>query len=173
MSVTRPQTRHFECDGPGCSEEFDTASAVAGSYCSPACRDRDTGQSLLAHIGQDHRFCASCYRPRKVVYRPDDADAPELRKKALLVRESFVGFETVTEFADRGPYGIECQCGTVDHDHSEPVVRDGEPYEWWLARAVGQLRAEGQVEYEFDVATFADAYWNGADIELAVGRALS
>lgn len=149
-----------------------TESAVGGSYCSTECRDRATGDRVLGHLRQDHRFCGSCYRPRKTVYRPADSEVEKLRSKALIIRESFVGFEELTEFVSEGPYGIECNCGTIAHRDSEPLFRDGEPYEWWLARAVEQLREEGVWEYDLDVATFADALWAGDDLALAVGRAV-
>lgn len=177
MSVTvttrHAVEEHHECARDGCVDEFTTSQAVAGSYCSARCRDRDRGERVLGHLEQDHRFCGSCYRPRKTVYRPDEADVPDLRVKALVIRESFVGFEELSEFAEMGPYGIECQCGTVDHRTAEPIFRDGEPWEWWLARAVEQLREEGQFGYDLDIATLANAHWDGADLDLAMGRALS
>jgi hypothetical protein len=168
----QPQVDSYECERDGCDTEFVDGAAVQGSYCSQDCADRETGAGLLRALAHDHRFCASCYRPRKVVYRPADAECEQLRKKALVVRESFVGFQHLTEYADVGEHGVECSCGAVDHRASIDLCRDGEAYEWWLKRAVEQLRREGKFDYRFDIQTFADRLWDGDDIELAVGRAI-
>lgn len=173
MSVITTRPESFDCSHDDCDGEFLKPNAVAGSFCSTDCRDRDRGASLLNHLEQDHRFCGSCYRPRKTVYRPKGATCPELRKKALVIRESFVGFEELTEFSSKGPYGIECRCGTISHDAAELLFRDGEPWEWWLSRAIDQLREEGQHDRHLDAAALADAYWETDDLALAVGRALA
>lgn len=173
MSTTRQQyADRYECAREGCPERFAERAAVAGSYCSRRCADRDRGEAVLAHLERDHRFCSSCYRPHKVVYRPADSETPQLRSKALVIRESFVGFETLTEHAESAAYGIECECGAVGHRTVEGLCREGAPYEWYLALAVRQLRAEGEWDYQLDIATFADAIWEGAALPVAVGRAL-
>jgi len=176
MSITiitrEPRVDRCTCARDGCDARFSQSGAV-GSYCSVECQARDRGETVLNHLARDHRFCGSCYRPRKVVYRPDESDVPDLRKKALLIRESFVGFETLTEFAEGGPYGIECNCGTTDHRTAEHLFRAGEPWEWWLARAVDQLADNGVWEYRLDAAALADAVWRTDDLALAVGRALA
>ncbi|SEO70306.1 hypothetical protein SAMN05216388_101748 [Halorientalis persicus] len=106
------------------------------------------------------------------MYRPADSECPKLRTKALVVRESFVGYEELTEHAEQGAYGIECSCGSVGYGDPESLCRDGSPYEWFLKRAIGQLRREGAWGHRFDVATFADAMWEGDDLDLAVGKAI-
>lgn len=172
--TTREQAlEQYTCDRGECDHRFTEPEAVAGSYCSTECRDRARGEGALVRIRRDHRFCGSCYRPRKTVYRPDDADVPDLRRKALIIRESFVGFEDLSEFAALGPHGVECACGTTDHTTEEQLFRDGEPWHWWLSAAIQQLREEGFWEYECDAATLADAFWREQDLALAVGKALN
>ena len=172
MSIAITQPEQYTCEHRDCNEEVPEPNLVRGQYCSLACADRADGQTVIDHLRRDHRFCATCLRPRKVVYRPADRDVESLRRKALLIRESFVGFEELTEFAELGEHGIECECGAIAHD--TPLLdRDGGPWEWWLARAVEQLRHEGQWEYRVDVPTLADAAWETDDLELAVGHALS
>lgn len=173
MSITITQAERYECSREGCTERFASPESIRGSYCSTACADRDRGQDVIDHLRRDHRFCGTCLRPRKVVYRPADADVEDLRRKALLIRESFVGFETLTEHAHMGPHGIECRCGAIDHRGTESWLRDGEPWEWWLLRAVDQLRHEGQWQYRLDIETLANAVWDDQDLPLALGRALS
>jgi len=178
MSISVREATRYECARDGCDGQFTEPKAVAGSYCSSVCRDRERGENLLQDLAYDHRFCGSCFKPRKVVYRPDAYDVPKLRDKAVLIRESFVGFEELTEFAGMGPHGIECECGNIDHFHAEDLFRQGEPYEWYLKLAVTKLREEGRHEYEFDIQTFADELWHdgdtdaGADFALAIGRAI-
>jgi len=168
MSVHRHRESTYRC--AYCDDEIE--HTVAGSYCSERCHTAHKGQKALNNIRHDHRFCSTCFRPLKVVYRPDDADCPELRKKALIIRESFQGFQDFTEHAESGNHGIECVCGNVDHYHSEDTLREGEPFEWFLKLAFETFRKEGQVDYTFDTETFADQYWQHNDFEHAVGAAI-
>lgn len=173
MASTHAEQSTVGCQYSGCDARGPEWKFTDGEYCSTKHKHQAKGERLLRHLAQDHRFCGSCYRPRKTVYRPDDADCPSLRKKALLVREAFVGFETLTEFSEKGPHGIECACGTTDSHTEELVFRDGEPWEWWLAAAAAQLRREGQHDQTLDAAELADAYWQHDDLALAVGTALA
>lgn len=169
MSTTAPATRQRECQRPDCTETGRKWEFQDG-YCSPACERAD---DLLSTICHDHRFCSICFRPRKTVHRPADSESPKLRKKSLVVREAFVGFEEHTEFVERGPYGLECDCGGMDHADRDEFLRSGTPYEFWLKLATDQLRAEGAVDYHFDLATFCDHVWAADDFGVAVGKALS
>ena len=168
MSIANQQ-RRGTC--AHCGDDHPVETGV-GSYCSTDCRERARGASALRNIEHDHRFCSTCYKPLKVVFRPADRESPKLRKKALVIRESFVGFQDFTEFAESGDFGLECSCGNVDHYHHEPDFRDGEPYEWYLKLAITKFRQEGQTDDRFDLETFADEFWTTDDLELAVGRAL-
>jgi len=166
MPSTR--SRFYECSHPECNTEH----SRTGSYCSPECRTKHKGRKALLNIKHDHRFCSTCYKPLKVVYRPDDRDTPELRKKALIIRESFTGFQDYTEHVEHGNFGIECSCGNVDHYHSEELLRDNEGYEWYLKLVFQKFRAEGQIDSEFDIECFCNTYWETGDFELSVGRSL-
>lgn len=160
------------CQYSGCHDRGPEWEFTDGQYCCTEHAIRDAGDDVLSTLAHDHRFCSSCYRPVRVVYRPADSECPKLRTKALVVRESFVGYEELTEHAEQGAYGVECTCGSVGYGDPESLCRDGSPYEWFLKRAVGQLRREGAWDHRFDVATFADAMWDGDDIDLAVGKAI-
>jgi len=153
-----------------CSQEFEFNENR--DYCSEECEIADRGQGLLNQIENDHRFCGSCYKPIKTVYRPADETTPELRKKALVIRESFVGFEDLTEHAEKGQYGIECSCGNISHYHAEELLRDGEPYEWFLKLSVETFREEGQREDTFCIETFCNVYWETEQFAYAIGKAL-
>ncbi len=166
MSSTRSQ--FYECSHPECTEDHSRTA----SYCSPECRLKHKGRKALRNIKHDHRFCSTCYKPLKVVYRPADSKTPKLRKKALIIREAFAGFQDFTEFAESGDYGLECDCGNVDHYHSEPDFRDQESYEWWLKLVFETFKKEGQQDDSFDIETFCDSYFETDDFELALGRAL-
>lgn len=172
MSVTLTKAETDTCARDACEVEFAIPNAAQGSYCSGECADRDDAASVLQHLEQAHTFCVSCFKPRKVVYRPDEASTPELRKKAFIIRESFVGFETLTEFSEAGPYGIECSCGAINHDLAVDLCRDGEPYEWFLQLAIDHFRELGEWDYEFDIEEFCEVFWRSDDFELAIGRAL-
>jgi len=172
MSSTQSGTPTVRCQYSDCHEHGPEWEFTDGQYCSTEHAVRDDGHEVLSTLARDHRFCGSCYRPQKVVYRPPDTESPKLRTKALVVRESFVGYEELTEHAEQGAYGIECSCGSVGHGDPETLCRNGSPYEWFLKCAVRQLRSEGTWDYHFDIETFADASWGDDDLELAVGRAL-
>lgn len=167
MSVIKARTE-TECHQCGNTYEY----GYDGQYCSQECFLASKGEKALNNIRHDHRFCSTCYRPLKVVYRPDDQDTPELRKKALVIRESFAGFQDFTEYAESGAHGLECVCGNVDHYHSEGFIRDSEPYEWFLKLAIAKFRDEGQVDYTFDITEFSNAYWETDNFEYAVGKAI-
>ena len=166
MSVQRQS--FYECSHPDCDNDHSRTA----SYCSEDCRLKHKGRKLLRNVKHDHRFCSTCFKPLKIVYRPEDSKTPKLRKKALIIRESFVGFQDFTEHVEHGDYGIECSCGNVDHYHSEPDFRDSEGYEWWLRLVIETFNKEGQLDADFDLETFADTFWQTDDFELAVGKAL-
>ena len=172
MSVTVTKPESDTCSRETCETEFLIPNAKRGSYCSLECADRDDAESVLDVLSRAHDFCASCYKPKKVIYRPDEASTPALRRKPLLIRDAFVGFEDITRYAKLGDYGIECECGAVNHDLATDLCRDGEPYEWYLQLAVDHFRKKGKWEYKFDVETFCETFWQTTDFELATGKAL-
>lgn len=157
------------CAFEDCSQEFAVPNAVAGSYCSQACADRGTGRDFLRSIRGDHRFCWSCLRTVKEVERPTDEAR---RGLGPITDECLVGYEYLTEHADVGEHGVECRCGAVGHDLDFWLRREDGPWQWYLMLVVETTREEGQHDYHFDLATFADEFWETGDFELAVGRAL-
>jgi hypothetical protein len=169
MSVRTTTPESDQCAFPDCSEEFRIPNAVAGSYCSTECRDRHEGRRLLRHVRQDHTVCWSCWRRRKEIERPTDAARRGLDP---VTDQALVGFEYLTEHADHGKHGVECECGAVDHDIPDYDRRDDVPYHWLLYRYLEATRDEGQHDRDLDLATFADVLWESEDLELAVGRAL-
>ena len=143
-----------------------------GSYCSESCYYADEGEDVYEHLKSDHRICATCLKPTKVVFRPNDNECPELRKKALIIREAFIGFQDLTEYAEMGNYGTECQCGNVDHYNTNGTIRKRESYPWFLMLALEQFRQEGQLEHTFDLPRFLNAEWDSGSFVEALGRAL-
>lgn len=166
VHLARPETD--TCDDPECDASYAIPNAVGG-YCSDECAARHRGRKLLRHIRQDHRFCTSCWRPRKTVERPT---AHARRGLGPITDECLVGYEDATRHVEHGPYGLECECAAVSHDIEGWDRRAEGPYHWHLAEIVAQIDAEGQRDIDFDLAVFADAYWETDDLELAVGRAI-
>jgi len=169
-TVTLVAEETYDCEYPDCEETRTPSSSVGGSYCSQECRDRATGEQFLCSIRQDHRFCWSCLRQRKEIERPT---AETRRGLGPITDAALVGYEYHTRHADMGEHGLECTCGAVDHDIPDWLRRETGPYHWYLTRLVEVTRAEGQHDYAFDLATFADRYWETDDLDLAVGAALS
>jgi len=170
MPVTVARQETYRCDFPECEQTYPRTAAVDGSYCSRECAARHRGRRFLADIRQDHRWCWSCWYQRKQI----EAPTAETRRRldGPIIREALVGYEYPTEHVDRGPYGLACQCGAVDHDIEDWVRRDGREREL-LADLVAITREEGQHEYRFDGDRFEMIYGETDDLELAVGAALS
>jgi hypothetical protein len=169
MSIRLVQEREYPCSRPDCTAQFKQSTAIAGSYCSEDCAAQDTGRKFLANIRRDHRFCWSCFRTRKEIERPTD----ELRRgRGRHTAEAIIGYEYPTQHVEMGPYGLECECGGIDHDTPDWDVRYSVPYQWFLYRISEQLVNEGQREDAIDLVTLADELWETDDLELAVGRAL-
>jgi len=168
-SITITREQRYDCSFEDCTDQRTPSTSVAGSYCSPECATRATGRKFLRDVEHDHRFCWSCFRQRKEIERPTDEAR---RGKGRFTAKAMVGLEYRTEHVEEGPYGLECECGAVDHDTPEYDRREAGPYHWFLLLVSQQLVAEGQREDEIDIETFADVYWSTDDLELAVGRAL-
>jgi len=166
ITITTPDT--YECSFDDCSRQFTDRTAVQGSYCSRECAHRAAARSLLRDIRQDHRFCWACFRQRKEIERPSDEF---LRGRGRHAAEAIVGFEYLTGTTEKGPHGIECECGALDHD-VDWGQRAAGPYEWYLYRCSLQLRDEGKRDDALDLPTLVDALWETDDLELAVARAL-
>lgn len=162
MSVTHPEYDCLYCD-------TQTTNPV-GAYCSEECKYRDKGSTALSEIERDHRYCSSCYRIRKSIFRP--SEHPRFRKKAKLIRESFVGYEYPTENVERGDFGLECMCGNISHSHPDEILRSQEPYSWYLFLLFDHLQEKGAIEQSFDLIRFLEVYWDRGDFEIAIGRAL-
>lgn len=189
MSVTTRSQETDSCARDGCSETFSIQEAVAGSYCSLDCSDRAEAASLLAHIRQDHKYCATCFGVKKDIeppkpaqsfdktgsgWVPEDADSATIEWYGQETSEqAAVGFEHLTDRAERGPYGVECVCGAVSHDAVDKSLRADEPWLWHLYTTIAHLREErDKTEKRVHLVTLADELWDGADLELALGRAL-
>lgn len=168
MSITITQAETDTCDHPDCEADYVAHNGVDG-HCCEACAARHRGQNLLDHIAQDHTICASCWRRRKTVERPT---AYARRGLGPVTDDALVGYEDHTEHVEMGPYGLECECGAIDHDIDGWDQHEGVPYHWYLKRVVDEMRREGQHDYHFDLETFADTLWQTDDLPLAVGRAI-
>lgn len=170
MSTAPPSPRTDQSTCSNCGQRFD--NGYNDDYCSVNCLFKKKGTDALRNVEQDHRFCSSCYRIRKEIYRPDESVTPDFRRKPKLIRDAFVGFEHHTEHVEMGPYGLECECGTVGSRTSEDLYRNSEAFEWWLKLVFDQLNEEGQLEQSFDLEIFVDRLWKHDNLERAVGEAL-
>ena len=173
MSVQITQQRRYECSLEDCDDERTRTSSVDGSFCSRDCADQAHGRALLQDIKQDHRFCWSCFRQRKRVERPTDE---ALRRVDTITADALVGYESATPAVKRGDYGLECECGAVDHDLPDWGRRAAGPFEWFLQLASERLVADGRRDDAVDAVALADELWADGDedvpLGLAVGRAL-
>lgn len=170
MSIAIVQQERYDCAFPDCDDTRTETSSVQGSYCSQECADRHTGRKFVRLVREDHRFCWSCLRIRKEIEQPT---AFARRGLGPITDEALQGFEYHSEHVTMGEYGLECTCGAVDHDIDGYFKREDGPYHWHILLLVEQITSEGQTNYDFDLATFADVFWETDDFELSLGRALS
>lgn len=190
MSVQITRAKTDSCAFDNCDQQFQVRQAVAGSYCSQDCADRADAAGLLSHIRTDHKFCATCFGLKKdidppkpardfdksgtgwVPTGPDTASIERFGQEVSMA--AAVGFEHHTDRVERGPYGLECVCGCVSHDAVDEDMRRDEPFLWNLKTTVDHLREErDKTDKRLDIVTLANELWDGADLELAFGRALS
>lgn len=169
MPITVTRQEEYDCEFDGCTATRTESSSVAGSYCSEECAARARGRKLLNILEHDHRFCWSCWRERKEIERPT---AEARRGLGPVTDDALVGYEHHTEHVELGPYGLECACGAIDHDLDGWDQRETAPYHWYLKHIAETTQAEGQHDYDFDLETFADWYYQSEDLELALGAAL-
>lgn len=161
--------RSFDCAREGCDTAFEEGAAVAGSYCSTRCRDTATGEKILNAIRHDHRVCSTCFRLRKEIETPTD---DYRRRFTDLQNEAIVGYESLTEHAGYGEFGVECVCGAVDGEWD--WLRSEFAIEWWLSTAVEYLRGRGRFDYAVEPRQLSDARAGGErSLEHALGRAAS
>lgn len=170
-TVQTPTNSLVECDYNDCDSLFEPGKGVDG-HCSEECYYGHRGSRALQNIKHDHRFCSSCYRPLKDVYRPDRDELPLTNRKPQLIWDSFIGFQDPTEHSVSTREGRECVCGNVDHYHSDSLLRDSQPYSWYLMLAFEQFRSEGQIEQVFDLEVFVNEFWRSEDLRYSVGKAL-
>jgi len=178
MPIQTTRVKTGRCALPECRDTFPVTNAVQGSYCSRDCYNRHRGRRILRNVRQDHRFCWSCWRPRKTLEQPSEAyrnehfqksdtalartadDELEVQRVGQEVsREAVVGFEHYTQFVESGPFGPECECDAVSHDIDDWDRRGDGPYVWRFRRISDQLREEGQDHRQFDITTFAEVLW--------------
>jgi hypothetical protein len=179
MSIRISSAETDTCDDPGCDERYIAPNGVDG-HCSQDCADRHRGRKLLRNVRTDHRWCWSCWKPKKTIEKPSeqyrnrafDESGVELTQDGdgeLFVqrygqedtRDAVCGFEHYTRHVTRGPYGIECECAAISHDIDEWDRRDEGVPAWRLKRIVDQMRREGQHDHHFDPEAFANTLWRG------------
>jgi len=173
---TYPETECVQC---GDTFEF----GFNQEYCSRECLDKNRAESVYNLLKYDHRFCFGCFAKLKEVEKPTDTQLQKIDGQQST--EAVVGFQYRTEHADNGEKtikpgvidtvatGIVCgECGTTDH--TDGFQRDFTPIEAAkrLRKRVDETREEGQHGYEFDTATFVEAWNETKDWELALGAAL-
>lgn len=155
---------------------------VRGSYCSRRCFDADRGESALARIADDHRWCGTCFRPIKEIEPPPDGVSvtvgpPEhpARRDTDLVADVLVGYQYPTEHMERavdefGGAGDgdarplqrtrwACECGAVDPHDQHDLVRDQQPEQTAAAlwAALARLAKEDTFQQNPDPSRFKTA----------------
>lgn len=171
-----------------CGDEYNTN--YKRGYCSERCYLKKRGQEILDTIRHKHFLCGSCFAVIKdIEHKPEQYDLLE-RGSALTIEDgekkrvrytqaetekAIIGFQYLTDKADKGEFGTECLCGTVDHYAEEPINREIEPYAWNLNLACETLAEQGHSDLEehgFDLVQFLNTYWESEDLAYAVGQAV-
>lgn len=151
---------------------MDPDTAIRGSYCTTGCFYRDKGENIRQKIRQDHRFCATCFRVRKEITKPPETF---LRSRAVLIRDTIIGFETATECLNYGHGLTWCACGSIDHDGDYDWLREME-LRTAATNAIAllcQLEEEGQLSQRPDPQRLRRTLrQSGLDWDLAFGKAL-
>jgi hypothetical protein len=147
MPITTREPPRYQCELDDCPETRTPQSSVAGSYCSRDCANRARAQHLLTDIQQDHRFCYSCFRQRKTIERPTDETR---RGWPPIIDDAVIGYEHPTEHVNRGPYGLECTCGAIDHDDPKYHRHTPGTFEQYLAAASHVLVDDGRRDTAID-----------------------
>lgn len=118
MSISQVPTETYECaqcGGPRAPE-----TSVAGSFCSTDCheahRREKAAEKVLDRVVHSHKFCATCFRRLKFVYRPDHPDLPDF----------FRGYQHRTDNAELG----EISRPARDVIEPEPSPEDGAAYDY-------------------------------------------
>jgi len=177
MSTTQtPARESYPCTV--CDDEFAAGTAFHGSYCSAECYYRHKGRDIIRDIKQDHRWCATCFRPLKEVEEPPEGhsvwvEGPRGRPDENVQEDVLVGYQYRTETTEwvvdeqdmpnaflpleHSRWG--CDCGAVDpstqsdtlrHVHAETVIDA-------LYACLEQLAAEDNVAHEPSRGALFDA----------------
>jgi hypothetical protein len=184
------ESADYPCERDGCTNTYTAEEAVAGSYCSPACHQRERGRDLLNVFQHDHRWCYTCFRRLKRV-----TDVPEWRRRRLgaVTNAALTGYQSRTQHARLGQVarrrdryqfetqvGTVCECGNANTREREDIVR-GSDLRATVTRflaAVEATRREGQHDHQLDarvLTTVLRLQWRyGRDwsFERAVGAAM-
>ncbi|MCD2204425.1 hypothetical protein [Halobacterium sp. KA-6] len=187
---TSPRNEGFDCNYDDCDTNEPAAHGPVGAYCSKPCQARDRGRRLLALFEHDHRYCATCFRPLKVV-----DDVPEWRRSSLgpVTERAATGFQSLTEHAERGEVarrrdayqfetriGVVCECGNANTREREALLQRANvrAVVRQLYESLETLREEGQHDKRVDLEALIAAlrsqvnYGSGLDFEYAVGVAV-
>lgn len=173
-----------------CSESYPASEKVKGSYCSERCYYQHKGDSALSQIKDDHRWCATCFRPVKTTWKPNRTliVEPADHDQDVQYKNVLIGYQHPTEHmvwattddarepADHRPRQCwGCECGNLDLSTRDETLEDVELKQlparlYWCLQAfaeTGALEAEPDREQLFDALR---EEWR--DWPYAVGRAL-
>lgn len=171
MSQTQERTAYdcAHCGGPR------TKAGIEGSYCSWDCVYRARGESLLAVVEADSRFCNTCYgRVRDIEPVPDDSKTTD-------------GLQYRTPRQTRGvdereaPDGlrvrftrISCVCGAVDptETHADLQNVDLSGTVARLYRALVACYRREAIDHEPDRERYVEAVGKTRDARYVAGYAV-
>jgi hypothetical protein len=157
-------------DGPACSHcdgPRDPRASVEGSWCSLECYRIEKGENALAAVEQNHRFCATCFRQKKTVYRPTDEALLDADVAKGIV-SIFKGFQDPTEHATLAERSeVAGSPFTPERDDSDqPDLRSTSPDRIRERRALGCVC--GNVEHDARVEVLANVDLSATIYHLAL-----
>jgi len=184
MSTTN--TPSYDCATPDCPNTFSPGDAVAGSFCSEACKHRHTGQKLLNAVQHDHKFCANCGTQLKEIEKPTDETLRQI--DGFHSTTALVGYQYRTPQADTGEIDIDdtpgreavstgtiCgECGNTNQSEVFPEDHDRHLLEYGqrFLESLREKRREGVHDKRIDEQEFFDALVETEDLVLGLGRAI-
>lgn len=158
------ECNYYDCDETGKSWEFPRKQ-----HCSHDCYYKSRGNDILRHRGileADHRNCSTCRAFTKEVEHP-----PDNHWFGGVTEDAVIGYQYPTPAAYDGRYGLECECGNVNHYHSEETIREQVDWISNLAEAMAEYKKEGKIE-SFDLGVFVREYYEYGCRERAYGRSV-
>jgi hypothetical protein len=185
MSTTTDTGSRYDCAHDDCQKTFLPEHAIAGSFCSVDCWNRDKGRKLLNNLQYDHCYCSNCGTKLKEVEKPPKSF---LVGKDRHSANSIVGFQYRTPSADTGEIDVDdtpgrevvatgtvCgECGNANQSEAFPEDRERHLFEYAqrILESLAEKREQGVPVKPVDEQEFFDALVETEDLVLGLGRAI-